>query len=208
MADAELRADSAHVTLPSALSPKSPAGVATSANGVCARHEPGSASEALSGLSAAMQRAVLNYINGRDYVCSLPIDREDEDNDRAEAAYMQVDGALLETPAENLHDLRIKFDAIWSDVAALPNERTLRIIFADFRRLVGDAVSPIFNPTLWLEYFEKRGGSYVARGGEVFLLQPHGAELADNMFELEALRGKPAVDAVIRQRCAQEADHG
>ncbi len=53
-----------------------------------------------------------------------------------------------------------------------------------------------------------RGGTYVVRGDEVFLLQPEGANLEDNCFELEALGGKAAVDALIRQRCAREANHG
>jgi hypothetical protein len=208
MADAELRADSAQVTLPSTLSPNSPAGVATGANGQAPASEGGCVPEALCGHSTAMQRAVANFVAARDYYCSLPVDSDKDENDRAEAAYLQADGVMLETPAENLHDLRAKFDAIWSDAAALPNESTVLAVFADFRRLAGGDVSPIFNPQTWLRYFDLRGGAYVVRGDEVFLLQPQGTDLADNMFELEALGGKPAVDALIRQHCAQEAEHG
>lgn len=208
MADAELRADSAQVTHPSTLSPNSPAEVAPGSNSRCPAPEGANAPQTLYGLSAAMQQAVANFTAARDYFCSLPVDSCRLENDRASAACMQADGALLETPAENVHDLRAKFDAVWGNAGTVPNEPTLRTIFGDVRRLTGNTISPIFNPALWLEYFELRGGAYVVRGDEVFLLQPKGTHLADNMFELEALGGKPAVDALIRQRCTQEADHG
>jgi hypothetical protein len=208
MADFSNRADSVQVTCSDTSSSNSPAGFATGANGQAPASEGGSVPEALCGLSTAMQRAVANFVAARDYYCSLPVDSDKDENDRAEAAYLQADGVMLETPAENLHDLRAKFDAIWSDAAALPNESTVLAVFADFRRLTGGDVSPIFNPQTWLRYFELRGGAYVVRGDEVFLLQPDGAKLEDNLFELEALGGKPAFDALIRQRCAQEVDHG
>jgi hypothetical protein len=208
MADAEIRAESAQVTLTSSLSPNSPSEPRSESSGIIPLSDMPGRAGALSRLSPAMQRAVENFAEARDFLCSLPIDCDCAENDRAEAAYLAADCKLLETPAENLHDLRAKFDTVWDDTSATPNEITLLAFFADFRRLTGDTVSTVFNPSRWLHYFEMRGGAYVVRGDEVFLLEPADADLAGNLFELEALGGKPAVDALIRQRCAQEVSHG
>ncbi len=128
MADAELGADSAQVIHTCPISPNAPVGVATGANGQGPASKGGSVPEALCGLSPVMQRAVANFIAARDYFCSLPVDSDKDEYDRAEAAYLQCNGVMLEIPAECLHDLREKFDAIWSDAAALPNEKILRAV--------------------------------------------------------------------------------
>ena len=105
--------------------------------------------------------------------------------------------------AQNLHDLRAKFDSIWADPAADPSNDTILSFFADFRRLTGGTVSAMFNPSIWLHYFQQHDGAYCVRGEEVFLLQPNGSTAEDNMFELEALGGKPVVDDLILRRTAE-----
>jgi hypothetical protein len=144
------------------------------------------------------------YLIARGKLDNTPVDVSQADETVASAAYMHTEEALIETPANNLDDLRTKFDVIWLDSMTVPNPATVLAVFADFRRLTGGGMSRVFRPNKWLEYFERKGGMYCVRGDEVFLLTPNGANLDDAMFELEAAGGRVAVFDLIRERVSAE----
>lgn len=123
-----------------------------------------------------------------------------EEAERACTAFIAAEADVIKEPATTLEDLRDKFDVVWIDPAALPTNEHILSVFADFRRLTGGGTSKLFDAELWLSRFEQRGGLYCTRGDEVFLLQPKGADLDDDMFELEALGGREAVEELIRSR--------
>jgi hypothetical protein len=152
---------------------------------------------------------LVDFLIARDKLNNSPDDITREQESIAEAAYFYTEERLIETPANDLADLRAKFDIIWLDPQALPNNATVLAIFADFRRLTGGGMSRVFSPTKWLGYFERKGGMYCVRGDDVFLLTPEGADLDDVMFELEASGGREAVFNLIRERAGtEEANDG
>lgn len=145
-----------------------------------------------------LQDKIAAYLSARRHLNSNR-KSSPEEAERACTAFIAAEADVIKEPATTLEDLRDKFDVVWIDPAALPTNKDILNVFADFRRLTGRP-SKLFDAELWLSRFEQRGGLYCTRGEEVFLLQPKGTDLDDDMFELEALGGREAVEELIRSR--------
>jgi hypothetical protein len=155
-------------------------------------------------ISPDLSEKLVYFLKARAQLDGAPENRTRVDEEVASAAYFHTEEQLLAEPARNIHDLRLKCDVIWLDPQALPGTGLLSEIFSDLRRLTGGGMSLVFRPKNWLEYYERRGGAWVVRGDEVFLLTPKGADLDDLLYELDAAGGREAVFDLIRKRSAIE----
>jgi hypothetical protein len=155
-------------------------------------------------ISPELSEKLVYFLKARAQLDSTPVGTARVDEEVASAAYFHTEEQLLSEPAKSIHDLRLKCDLIWLDPQALPGPGLLSEIFADLRRLTGSGMSLVFRPKHWLEYFERRGGAWVVRGEEVFLLTPKGADVDDLLYELDAAGGREAVFDLIRKRSAIE----
>jgi hypothetical protein len=118
----------------------------------------------------------------------------------------------LTTNAADVSDLRAKMEALWEDPQAIPLPRHMQAVMQDLLALTDAEPSRTFNPDTWLHAFERFGGGWIERHGELVLMVPHEPKdtstrdaIADLMFTLEACHGRPAVVEAIRAKTTRLA---
>lgn len=104
-----------------------------------------------------------------------------------------------QTPAPDLRAVLIKFEIANLGTDMPPPDATASIL-ADLRRLSGEAVSPTFQPDLWLVEWESFGGSYVVREGEALICGDLTSKQHQRLMRnLAEANGAEAVKAMIVQ---------
>lgn len=132
----------------------------------------------------------------------LIVEAQTEDEvDAATETLCQIERRIWETPAPDLRAVLVKFEIANEDTEMPPPDATASIL-ADLRRLSGEAVSPIFQPDLWLVEWENHGGSYLVRNGEALICgDPTKLRHRSLTRAMEAANGAEAVKAMVRQCC-------
>ncbi len=147
------------------------------------------------------------YIFARDALNNQPTTNSIVQDDLHSAAYDGALDRLLTARAADVSDLRAKMEALWEDPQAIPLPRHMQAVMQDLLALTGAEPSRTFNPDTWLQAFERFGGGWIERHGELVLMVPHDPKdtstrdaIADLMFTLEACHGRPAVIDAIRAK--------
>lgn len=145
-------------------------------------------------------RAFHAYLFALDRLLNDP-DESDEANDYATAALHAAENNLMAEPASNLDELRVKADVLFFDLDSVPVQSHVEAFFADLVRLTGGYRSLAFNTAEWLELFQRRGGYWSVRDGEVYLFSD-GSECAQKaLAELDMRGARRAVSDLIRKTC-------
>lgn len=139
------------------------------------------------------------YKFSRDALESLP-DLPDPELTAACNAFCAAEDDVVRTKAETLDQLVTKAEIMWQDAHAEPDRPDILAFCAELRRLAGCGPSRIFNPTRWLDRFQKAGGGWIDRGGEIVLLVAEDDGHDDLLHELEVCAGRNAVLELIRER--------
>jgi hypothetical protein len=160
-------------------------------------------------LSEHMSKALRSYIFTRDTYNHAPAAITHHHETMLGAAYMTARSQLIGTPASSIDDFRTKFDVMLLDPAATPSRADVLLLFKDLQRIASTKVSPIFNPDCWVKWFERRGGGWVARQGEVLFLIPPSGDADYCMEEMEAAGACELVKGLLLARSEMtEAHHG
>ena len=136
---------------------------------------------------------------------TLPLD-DTEAESAASDALSSAENELFSTPAGTIGDFRAKFEIAFPDTYTSISDLALRGLFADLRRLDGDAPSRTFDARKWLARFEQLGGGWVDREGEIVLLVPDGARIEYPLWELDTRGAREAVYDLIRERGTSGAE--
>lgn len=145
-------------------------------------------------------RALQRYLFAMKELRSDPENSDDVTNHLSDALW-QAERAVMQAPAANLDELRVKADVLWCDLDSIPLDDAVQHFFADLIRLTGSGVSRTFDPEAWLHHFERIGGGWVVRDDKVWLVWPEGEERFENpLAELKMRAGRPAVEALILAR--------
>lgn len=151
--------------------------------------------------------ALSTYIFARDALNNQPPSNTADEGELLSDAYQNAYDRLLNTQAADLSDVRAKMEVLWEDANSLPRPEHLQSLMQDLVALTDAEPSRTFNAETWLHNFERFGGGYIERNGELVLLVPHGSTdgytqdaISDLMFTLEACHGRPAVVEVIRAK--------
>lgn len=147
------------------------------------------------------------FVFARDALNNQPANSAAEAEDFHSEAYHGTFDRLMKTKAADVSDLRAKLEALWEDPQATPRTEHMLAIMQDMLALTDAEPSRTFNPAIWLQSFERFGGGWIERNGELVLLVPHGSTdgytqdaINDLMFTLEACHGRFAVIAAIRAK--------
>jgi hypothetical protein len=131
-----------------------------------------------------------------------------EDEEIVSHAYSTLEDRLIATPAATISDLRAKMEVVFHDIAATPRPETLLTLMRDLHSLTGHEPSRYFDPAAWLKWFQRWGGGWVEREGEIILVVPDGPNapgpIKDVMFELEACDARKLVEQFIRERSPEK----
>lgn len=149
--------------------------------------------------------ALTAYHSAKDYLNGLSESVSHEESDRAGDSYSLSHDRLIATPARSISDLRAKMEVVWADKASTPSAETVLAILADCHRLTNYEPSRAFNAAEWLDWFERNGGGWIEREGEMLLLVPEASDSSLDpmdgiMHELAAFNGAGQVKALIRKR--------
>lgn len=151
--------------------------------------------------------ALEGYIFARDALNNQPQDTTHEQGELLSDAYQSAHERLITTPAADVSDLRAKMETMWEDPAATPLPHHMQAVMQDLLVLTDLEPSRTFNADTWLHHFERFGGGWIERSGELVLMVPHGSTdgytqdaIADLMFTLEACHGRFAVIEAIRAK--------
>lgn len=151
--------------------------------------------------------ALSAYIYARDTLNDQPLSNSVEQDDMYSEAYHGALDRLLKTRAADVSDLRAKMEALWEDPQTLPRADQMLAIMQDLLALTDLEPSRTFNAESWLYDFERFGGGWIERNGELLLMVPQGSTagrtqdaVADLMFTLEACHGRSAVINAIRAK--------
>lgn len=143
----------------------------------------------------------------RDALNNQPPSTGEDENDLLADAYATALDRLLKTNAADVSDLRAKMEVLFEDTHSIPRADHVQSIMQDLLALTDAEPSRTFNPDTWLQSFERMGGGWIERNGELVLLVPHGSTdgytqdaINDLMFTLEACHGRFAVIAAIRAK--------
>lgn len=150
-----------------------------------------------------------DYNQHREWLDNLPVQSDADIETRFMDALGAAEQRLLRTPVGNVSDLRAMAEIIWQDRDGLPSSKMLSAFFDNLRRLDGNAPSRTFNPAPWLDWFERHGGGWIERDGEIVLLVPHGERdlITDAMWQLETRGALEQVKALIREQGTETDDN-
>lgn len=153
-------------------------------------------------LPSRFDRALARYLYALDRLRATT-DDSDENCDMLTDALTTAERDLMAEPAADIRELRAKADILWDCPSSTPPEELFWQFFKDLRRLTDDAPSITFHPAGWLERFERRGGGWIVRGGEAFILWPVPEDVRELLDELETRGDRAAVLDLIRAREAE-----
>lgn len=152
------------------------------------------------------------YIFARDALNNQPDNTSVEAEEFHSEAYHGAFDRLMKAMAADVSDLRAKMESLWEDPQALPCPEHMQAIMQDLLALTDAEPSRTFNADTWLRNFERFGGGWIERNGELVLMVPHGSTdgytqdaIDDMMFTLEACHGRPAVIEAIRAKTTRLA---
>ena len=149
---------------------------------------------------SAFTRALDEWLSNRRALDALPV-TDTEVETRFMDALSAAERRLFKATPKTIADVRALAEIAWQDADSLPPRELVASILMNLRRLDNDAPSRTFNPEAWLSWFERSGGGWVEREGEIILLVPStGNNVADAMWQLETLGGLEQVRELIRQR--------
>lgn len=148
--------------------------------------------------------ALATWRRRRDHQEAMPLNGCQEAEDDAWAATAYAEDVLVRTPAQTLSDLRAKAEIIWCDAGSVPSDEYVAAFFADLCNLTGNEQSRTFDAAGWLSWFERIGGGWVEREGDIILMAPDQDQLKDAFWMLNTRGGREAVKAVIRERIASQ----
>lgn len=147
------------------------------------------------------------YIYARDALNNQPDANSNEQCELLSDAYQSAHERLITTKVADVSDFRAKMEALWEDPHSIPPVQYLQAMMQDLLVLTDAEPSRTFNAEHWLHHFERFGGGWIERNGELVLLVPHGSTdgytqdaIADLMFTLEACHGRDAVIEAIRSK--------
>lgn len=159
--------------------------------------------------AANFARALAAFNYARDTLNASPEDVTPEHEDMLSDAYHCAFDRAMTTPASSTSDLRAKFEILWEDANSIPRTEHLAAMMADLVRLTSAEPSRTFNPDTWLRNFERFGGGWIERAGEVVLVTPTDPKsrdaIQDLMFQLEGCNARETVNATIRGRAERRA---
>lgn len=151
--------------------------------------------------------AVKAYNYARDALENQPDDTSAEQSELLSDAYSSAYERVITMRAADISDFRAKMEVLWEDPHSTPSATYLQSLMQDLIALTDAEPSRTFDAKLWLYHFERNGGGYIERDGELVLMVPHVVKdstardvLDDLMFSLEACQGRLAVIEAIKRR--------
>lgn len=150
-------------------------------------------------LSDAMRTAGEQYCYALARLNAVNEDTTRAEDDLLSDAYFTARQRLIECPAQNIDDLRVKIDVMWLDPNACPLREHINHVFRDLQRLSSQKASPVFQAGDWLEWFQRKGGGWIEQNGDVNFLYQRSDGIKDAMSELAASGACEMVKDLIRQ---------
>ena len=152
---------------------------------------------------SAFDAALSTYVARRDTLNGLPHDADQASEDSLADLLTAAERRLIDTPTTKISDIRAIAEMIWCSPDAVPDAYQLRRLFEELRRLDDDGPCRTFNAAHWLAWFERNGGGWIDRDGEIILVAPaNGAAdlVEDALWYLETRDGIAQVKEHIRNK--------
>lgn len=146
------------------------------------------------------EEALAAYIATREWFNQLPTDLDYIDEERAGDAYATALNRVLDTPAVTIKQIRDKAEILFGEERVPASPDTVLPLMHDLHRLAGGGPSRVFSSRSWLKWFERRGGGWVERDGEIILLTPDNGDADDALYLLAANNARTQAIEAIRER--------
>jgi hypothetical protein len=152
-------------------------------------------------MTPRFEQALAQFLYARDRVNGRRDDTTTEEDDLLFDGMTTAEERLFAIPASNIAELRVKAEILWNEPGSIPGEQMQLQFMTDLHRLTGNAQSRVFDVGGWLSLFQRNGGGWVVRDGEVFLFGPKD-NTADAFYALDAANARQLVKDTLLARAA------